>query len=248
VALGSLASKDRLVEDSASRAVMDSMAPMAAWHDDPLLAQRFHPDFPPDDLQVIVHDGGPRCAHTKPELVWARVTAAHADHYEAECLNQPESVRSVTLGQTLLFRVSAHGEFPFQVSRRYLEERDAWRIKGCAGCGFDELFNAPSELIQATFPDSSDELLAFTARCPFCGDGQLVESAAQAESTLPGLPGERAELRILGVLLLVLAGILGVLSLVATPPSPHTLPTMRAVAVALVGAGAGLIYAGRRDR
>jgi hypothetical protein len=35
-------------------AAMDSR-----WRDDPLLKGRFHPDFP-DDLQVVVHDGGPR--------------------------------------------------------------------------------------------------------------------------------------------------------------------------------------------
>src|SRR5215471_14876033 len=33
------------------------------WREHPLLKSRFHPEFP-DDLQVIVHDGGPRLSST----------------------------------------------------------------------------------------------------------------------------------------------------------------------------------------
>ncbi len=39
------------------------------WRSDPLLEGRFHPEYP-DDLQVIVHDGGPRLTKNAPELMW----------------------------------------------------------------------------------------------------------------------------------------------------------------------------------
>lgn len=44
------------------------------WRTDPALSGRFHPDYP-DDLQVIVHDGGPRFTEKPPELIWVTVTA-----------------------------------------------------------------------------------------------------------------------------------------------------------------------------
>jgi hypothetical protein len=60
----------------------------AAWRQHPRLEGRFHVDHP-DDLQVLVHDGGPRLTDRRPELVWVRVTACHGDVFTARLLNQP---------------------------------------------------------------------------------------------------------------------------------------------------------------
>ncbi|MGV3721034.1 MAG: hypothetical protein ACO1SX_08995, partial [Actinomycetota bacterium] len=46
-----------------------------AWRAHPKLRGRLHPDHP-DDLQVIVHDGGPRISTHAPEAVWVSVTGA----------------------------------------------------------------------------------------------------------------------------------------------------------------------------
>jgi hypothetical protein len=48
------------------------------WRQHPLLKGRFLPDYP-DDLQVIVHDGGPKITSNEPEIVWVTVTAMDGD-------------------------------------------------------------------------------------------------------------------------------------------------------------------------
>ena len=42
------------------------------WSKHPLLQERLHPEHP-DDLEVIVHDGGPRITDRKPELMWVTI-------------------------------------------------------------------------------------------------------------------------------------------------------------------------------
>ena len=42
------------------------------WRNDPKLQGRFHTGHP-DQLQVLVHDGGPRITPRKPESVWVKV-------------------------------------------------------------------------------------------------------------------------------------------------------------------------------
>ncbi len=46
---------------------------MKEWRNHPTLESRFHPEHP-DDLEVLVHDGGPRMTDCRPELVWVTVT------------------------------------------------------------------------------------------------------------------------------------------------------------------------------
>ena len=61
------------------------------WRDDPLLTGRFHPNHP-DDLQVIVHEGGPRLSTSPPELIWVRldgVLAAGVDRVRRAELLRP---------------------------------------------------------------------------------------------------------------------------------------------------------------
>jgi hypothetical protein len=49
------------------------IADSTPWRALPALAGKFHPEHP-DDLPVIVHDGGPRITRARPEAVWVRVT------------------------------------------------------------------------------------------------------------------------------------------------------------------------------
>lgn len=146
------------------------------WRDDPRLQGRFHPECP-DDLQVIVHDGGPRMTERRPELVWVRVTGSDGDAFTGRVLNQPEQLAGVAAGSTIRFLVPRGGEHPIQVGDRYLRERSGWNVHPCHQCGLTELFDAPSDLIRRTFPHLPAEatLDEFTAFCGVCGGIQVVE-------------------------------------------------------------------------
>ncbi len=95
------------------------------WRTDPLLRQGFHPQYP-DDLQVIAHDGGPRLATTAPELVWVTVVGKEDDGYRGKVLNQPQGLLSVKLGDEIQFQAVADQQYPFQVRKAYLNEREKW--------------------------------------------------------------------------------------------------------------------------
>jgi hypothetical protein len=152
------------------------VAAVSAWRDDPRLAGRFHPDFP-DDLQVLVHDGGPRVSKNPPELIWARIVAARDTDgdYDAVALNQPYQLSSLKEGTRFVFRVRAGAPHPFLVSDEYRADRPLWQIEPCSGCGVDDLLDPPSRLASLSFrvPDGA-VMAAFTQICPMCGKGQLV--------------------------------------------------------------------------
>jgi len=64
------------------------------------------------------------------------------------------------------------------VTDKYQRERANWSIAPCTDCGFDELFDAPSDLIAATFsglPEGAT-MESFSAFCPLCGGVQVVSS------------------------------------------------------------------------
>lgn len=148
-----------------------------AWREHPGLKGRFHPDFP-DDLQVIVHDGGPHFTAHAPELVWVTVTAANGEVFSGRVLNQPSSLANVRPGDEIRFIVAQGSQHPILALRKYLSERCDWVIGPCESCGFSELFDAPSDLVQVQFSNQPDveRMEAFTARCPLCGGTQIVES------------------------------------------------------------------------
>ncbi len=147
------------------------------WRSDPVLAGRFHPEYP-DDLQAIVHNGGPRFTDKPAELIWVTVIGKHGKAYRGKILNQPHGLESVKQGDEILFLAVAAAEHPFQVSDKYLTERDDWVIKPCSKCGFAELFDAPSDLVKKVFPNvgknPNEEMEAFTSFCPMCGGVQVV--------------------------------------------------------------------------
>jgi len=152
---------------------------MGQWREHPKLKGRFLPDYP-DDLQVIAHDGGPRIAQAPPELIWVRVTQAHGDVFDGIVLNQPHGLRGVAANGPIRFLASVAAPHPVMTSDKYLRERGGWTITPCDRCGFDELFDAPSDLVRAVFPNVPDGAVMemFTAKCPLCGGIQGLEAAA----------------------------------------------------------------------
>jgi len=147
-----------------------------AWRNDALLKSRFLPDYP-DDLQVIVHDGGPRIAEAPPELVWARVNGTKKEGlFTAIVLNKPHGLKGVSEGSSILFMMKHGWEHPVQVRDIYLQERHDWTIRACDKCGFDELFDPPSALVAKIFPNlpTDAKMDAFTSFCPLCSGVQVV--------------------------------------------------------------------------
>ena len=148
------------------------------WRQHPQLKGRFHPEHP-DDVQAVVHDGGPRLTDRRPELVWVRVVGQAADVFTAEVLNAPAQLATVHQGDRVQLVVPAAGH-PVQVSPAWLAERAAWTIHACGGCGLDTLLDAPSALIAATFPalPPGAEPEMFTTFCGLCGGVMGFEKAA----------------------------------------------------------------------
>lgn len=148
---------------------------MSTWHENPYLKNRFHPEYP-DDIQVLIHDGGPRLSDHTPELVWVRVVRENPDHFVGILLNRPENITSVKQGDEIRFIAVADSPHPLLVTSKYLSERQNWTVEPCNKCGFAELFDAPSDLIHKIFPTAqeSGEPMAFTTFCIFCGGVQIV--------------------------------------------------------------------------
>lgn len=156
----------------------------SAWRHHPQLRDRFLPEHP-DDLQVIVHDGGPRLTQARPEAVWVSVTAMEGDVFRGRVLNEPQQLARVKCGDEIRFVVPAGAPHPILVTEKYLRERGAWTVHPCDKCGLSELLDAPSELVAAKFkglpPDAQPEM--FTAFCPLCGGGQVIELKAATVAT-----------------------------------------------------------------
>jgi hypothetical protein len=180
-----------------------------------MLQGRFRPSHP-DDLQVLVHDGGPPLTRNEPEVVWVTVTGMDGDVFRGRVLNQPENLRSVRRGDEIRFvvpdadapaalrkladaRLGLPGPaprgwiLPVLVTDKYLRERGEWVIHPCPGCGLSELLDAPSDLIRVIFPDASPDapVRRFNATCPNCGGVQRVESRAEAGAAPAGVAEDR---------------------------------------------------------
>lgn len=146
------------------------------WRTHPKLAGRF-PAEHPDDLQVLVHDGGPRITDRQPEAVWVTVTGCDGDVFTARVLNQPSQLRAIQMGQQIQFIVPSGGGYPILVTEKYLRERSSWVVHPCETCGLAELFDAPSDLIRAVFPNIPEGAVmeGFTSFCPLCRGVQALE-------------------------------------------------------------------------
>ena len=146
---------------------------MNAWQNPPKLEDKFSHEFP-DDIQVIVHNGGPSLTDSLPELVWVRVTTRIGPVFEGTVLNQPEQLTNIKVGSVIKFLVPDGGQFPLMVTEKYLHERPNWEIHPCEQCGLTELFDAPSDIIRAIFPNIPEGSIMemFTSLCGACGGKQ----------------------------------------------------------------------------
>jgi hypothetical protein len=154
-----------------------------SWRLHPLLAGKFHSDYP-DDIRVIVHDGGPRITSNRTELIWVRVQNAYGEIFEGKLMNTPVQLETVKDEQMIKFLIPAGSEHPVMVTDKYLYEREDWLIKPCDKSGFSELFDAPSDLIDVIFKKEEEEeqVEMFTSFCPMCGGIQIiVESSLKDE-------------------------------------------------------------------
>jgi len=158
------------------------------WRSDPALDGLFHPENP-DDVQVLVHDGGPRLSGKKPELLWVRITRKEDVVYVGTVQDAPAGLKSVQKGQEIRFMVAQGAPHPFQVKEKYLAERDDWEITPCDKCGFGELFDAPSEILRELFPTPKEraQAITFSDYCPICRRGQQV--VVRRGSRKPGESG-----------------------------------------------------------
>jgi hypothetical protein len=156
------------------------------WRYHPTLVGRFHPDCP-DDIQAVVHDGGPRFTDRTPEIVWVRITGMSQQPFgpvfTARVLNQPHNLQTVAQDQTV--QLLAPDEFTLLVmaTDRYLADRAEWSISYCPSCGLSELFDAPSELQRKIFPQvPADAVMeTFTTFCPACRQVMIVSKRKDDE-------------------------------------------------------------------
>src|SRR5436305_12270540 len=72
------------------------------WREHPMLKGRFLPNHP-DDLQVVVHDGGPQVTRNEPEIVWVTVTGMDGDLFRGRVQNQSHSLQTVHRGDEIKF-------------------------------------------------------------------------------------------------------------------------------------------------
>lgn len=142
-----------------------------------MLRGRFHPEAP-DDVQVVVHDGGPKTS-AAPEMVWVRVTGAGANNvFRGTVLNDPQQLETVRQGASINF-VAPEGGHLLMVTGQYIAEREEWVVQPCSKCGLDELFDPPSLLVEQSFGNIEDveTMEAVTTRCGLCGGTQVVALA-----------------------------------------------------------------------
>ena len=149
---------------------------MTEWRNHPRLEGKFHPEFP-DDIEVMIHDGGPRFSKKRPEVAWIRVTGLQGDVFIGTVLNAPHQLDSVSEGSTIRFIVPEGGQYPLMVSEKYLSERGNVIIHPCGKCGLTELFDAPSDLRKVVFPETNEDDIQvyFTAFCGACGGSLVIE-------------------------------------------------------------------------
>jgi len=146
------------------------------WRQHPKLIGRMHADYP-DDLQVMIHDGGSRLTSHHPEVVWVNITKCDGNIFTGKVLNQPNQLTSVSKDSEILFIMPDSGQYPLLVTEKYLQERSEWLIQPCNKCGLSELFDPPSELIRVIFPNTptNSVINMFTTFCGVCGGIQGVQ-------------------------------------------------------------------------
>lgn len=146
------------------------------WTKDESVKAKFTQPGYPDDLQVIVHDGGYRFTKSKPEYIWVRVTGRSGKYFRGNVLNQPNQLKKLKQNDEIIFVIESGTQYPVMVSERYIEQMKDWKISPCDKCGLHELFDPPDDLMHATFTNmpAGARSEMFTTFCNLCGGVQVV--------------------------------------------------------------------------
>ena len=99
------------------------------WREHPKLKGRFLQDYP-DDLQVLIHDGGPRISRNPAEAVWVTVTGMAGEVFRGRVLNQPHNLRSVRE----LLNLAKEANIRLQLSHQIFVGRRTWRTTASRPC------------------------------------------------------------------------------------------------------------------
>lgn len=90
---------------------------------------------------------------------------------------------TVSQGDEIRFLVPKGWTHPLLVTEKYLRERTEWVIDPCENCGLSELFDAPSDLVKATYPHLPEGAVveSLTVLCGMCGGVQLIRCKESSE-------------------------------------------------------------------
>jgi hypothetical protein len=153
----------------------------APWHNDPLLVGKFHATYP-NDVQVIMHDGGPRLSTIAPELMWVRLhglasqSRASFRVYRGTLLGDAQRLPNLKAGALVLVLTASGSPHPIRTTDAYIEDRARYDIRPCCGCGFSELFDPPMALGRRLHPEIPEgaKMANYATRCALCGGLQEV--------------------------------------------------------------------------
>ena len=143
------------------------------WRTDKRLQGVLHPENH-DEVKVWVYNGSFRMTATRPETVRVRITKAKGDMYYGMILDQPGQVTAVNKGDEIAFK-PLQNSYPVMLAPKYLQERESWQVHPCHQCGFEDLFDAPSDLIAEIFHTTAQQITMFSTICPLCGGVQAVQ-------------------------------------------------------------------------
>lgn len=150
--------------------------PSNPWVAHPRLAPHAIPERA-DHVRVRVHAGGPRVSQVAARLAEVRVTGGDGYAFFGVLAEPVPGLEPLARGSTIRFVAPEDGSAPLLVTDRYLAERPRWTIHPCEHCGLGELYDAPSDLIKATFPElgAAETPRLFATACGACGGSQLVQ-------------------------------------------------------------------------
>ncbi len=72
------------------------------WTNDPETKGYFKMSDFPNDLQVVIHDGGLRISKNNPELIWVRTIGRDGDYFEGTLLNMPYNLKDFKYGDSVV--------------------------------------------------------------------------------------------------------------------------------------------------
>ena len=129
----------------------------------------------PNDIKVLIHDGGPKITEKCPELAWVTITGLEDRWVLGRIITEPKNLNSVFKGAQIKLVAFSTEYPPVLVTDKYIAESAKWEITPCDSCGFTDLFDAPSDLIKASYPNIPEDTIVeiFTSFCGVCGGIQV---------------------------------------------------------------------------